>query len=107
MHRMGTVANILRYVTAPDGTHHLICQGEQRFQVIEFLSGWPFLVARVLRIPEPDAARPRSRRASCTCKARRWRRSQLLPQAPQELVGAIQASTSPARSPISPPPTWT
>src|ERR1700729_1926758 len=53
MHRMGTVANIVRYITAPDGTNHLICQGEQRFQITEFLSGWPFFVARVLRIPEP------------------------------------------------------
>src|SRR5262249_28177849 len=30
MHRMGTVANVVRYMTAPDGGHHLICQGEQR-----------------------------------------------------------------------------
>src|SRR5208282_4864543 len=56
MHRMGTVANIVRYITAPDGTHHLVCQGEQRFQVTEYLSGWPFLVARVLQIPEPDTS---------------------------------------------------
>src|ERR1700735_4790051 len=55
MHRMGTVANIVRYITAPDGTHHLVCQGEQRFQIVEYLSGWPFLVARALRIPEPEA----------------------------------------------------
>src|SRR4051812_11141321 len=34
MHRMGTIANIARYVTAPDGSHHLICQGEQRFQIV-------------------------------------------------------------------------
>ena len=27
LHRMGTVANIVRYITAPDGTHHLVCQG--------------------------------------------------------------------------------
>ena len=26
MHRLGTVANILRFVTAPDGNHHLVCQ---------------------------------------------------------------------------------
>src|ERR1700736_6765273 len=55
LHRMGTAANIARYITAPDGSHHLICQGEQRFQIIEFLSGWPFMVARILRIPEPGA----------------------------------------------------
>jgi len=29
MHRMGTIANIARYITAPDGSHHLVCQGEQ------------------------------------------------------------------------------
>ena len=39
MYRMGTVTNILRYVTTPDGTHHLVCQGEQRFRVTEFLDG--------------------------------------------------------------------
>ncbi|MEZ5476444.1 MAG: LON peptidase substrate-binding domain-containing protein [Thiolinea sp.] len=32
LHRMGTIANILRYVTTPDGTHHLVVQGEQRFR---------------------------------------------------------------------------
>ena len=24
MHRMGTLANIVRYITAPDGSHHLV-----------------------------------------------------------------------------------
>jgi ATP-dependent Lon protease len=33
---VGTAANIVRYVTAPDGTHHLVCQGEQRFRVLAF-----------------------------------------------------------------------
>ena len=42
----------------------------------EFLSGWPFFVARVLRIPEPrDRHRPRSRRASSICRRRPSRRS--------------------------------
>ena len=43
------VANVARYVTAPDGTHHLVCQGVQRFRVVEFLGGYPYLVARVNR----------------------------------------------------------
>ncbi len=38
MHRVGAIANIVRYVTAPDGSHHLVCHGDQRFQVIEFLT---------------------------------------------------------------------
>src|SRR4029077_419815 len=54
MHRMATLANVVRHLTTPDGSHHLVCQGEQRFQIAEYLSGWPFLVARVLRVPEPE-----------------------------------------------------
>ncbi|MGB5080360.1 MAG: LON peptidase substrate-binding domain-containing protein, partial [Burkholderiales bacterium] len=34
---VGTVASILRYVTTPDGSHHVVCQGQQRFRVVEFL----------------------------------------------------------------------
>ena len=30
LHRVGTAANLLRYVTSPDGSHHVICQGERR-----------------------------------------------------------------------------
>src|SRR3974390_3748229 len=58
MHRMGTVANVVRYITTPDGSNLLVCQGEQRIQVLEFLSGWTFLVARVLRIPESQSRTP-------------------------------------------------
>src|ERR1700742_727308 len=31
LHRVGTVCNILRYVSAPDGTQHVVLQGVQRF----------------------------------------------------------------------------
>ncbi|HEY1750876.1 MAG TPA: LON peptidase substrate-binding domain-containing protein, partial [Caulobacteraceae bacterium] len=40
MHRVGTLANVLRYVTAPDGTSHIICQGVQRVRVTEFVPGF-------------------------------------------------------------------
>src|SRR5882762_4725629 len=53
---VGTVANIVRYVTTPDGTHHVICQGQQRFRVVEYLEGYPFMVARIGRIEELEAA---------------------------------------------------
>src|SRR5690348_4022673 len=42
LYRVGTTANILRYMTTADGAHHVICQGEQRFMVTEMLSGYPF-----------------------------------------------------------------
>ena len=50
LHSVGTAAQVLRYVTAPDGTHHVIAQGVRRFRVIEYLDGFPFLVARIEEI---------------------------------------------------------
>ena len=96
MHRMGTLANIVRYITAPDGSHHLVCQGEQRFQVVEYLSGWPFFVARVLRIPEPDVRTPEIEARFVNLKAQALEAVQLLPQAPAELLAAIQSIETPA-----------
>ena len=54
LHRTGTIANILRYVNGPDGTHHVVLQGEQRFTVTEFLQEQPFIAARVRPIPQPE-----------------------------------------------------
>jgi ATP-dependent Lon protease len=96
MHPMGTVANIVRYVTAPDGTHHLVCQGDQRFQIVEFLNGWPFFVARVLRIAEPTTKSAEIEARFLHLKGQASEAIQLLPQAPPELQGAIQSINSPA-----------
>ncbi len=96
MHRMGTLANIVRYITAPDGTHHLVCQGEQRFQIVEYLGGWPFMVARVLQIPEPDTRTPEIEARFVNLKAQTLEAIQLLPQTPTELLSAIQSIETPA-----------
>jgi len=43
LYRVATIANIVRYITAPDGTHHIVCQGVQRARILDFLPGTPFL----------------------------------------------------------------
>jgi ATP-dependent Lon protease len=96
MHRMGTLANIVRYVTGPDGSHHLICQGEQRFQIVEYLSGWPFFVARVLQLPEQDTKTAEIEARFVNLKAQTLEAIQLLPQAPPDLLAAIQSIDFPA-----------
>jgi ATP-dependent Lon protease len=96
MHRMGTIANIVRYITAPDGSHHLVCQGEQRFQIVEYLSGWPFFVARVLRVPEPEAGSAEIEARFVNLKAQTFEAIQLLPQAPPELLAAVQSIETPS-----------
>jgi len=90
MHRMGTLANVLRYVTAPDDTHHLIVQGEVRFRVIEFLEGWPFLVARVEQVAEEEEKTPEVEARLINLRKQALETVQLLPQAPQGLAEAIQ-----------------
>jgi len=43
---------VVRYLKAPNGVHHLICQGEQRFRTLDYLTGLPFLAARFDLIPD-------------------------------------------------------
>lgn len=96
IHRLGTAANIVRYVTGTDGTNHLICQGDQRFQILEFLPGLPFLAARVSRILEPEAHSPEIEARFLHLKTLATEALQLMPQAPEDLVAAIHAVTSPS-----------
>src|SRR4029453_3796200 len=51
---VGTTANVLRYITGPDGAHHAICQGAKRFRVLQFLEGYPFMVAQVEIVDPPE-----------------------------------------------------
>ena len=90
LHGMGTVANIVRYITAPDGTNHLICQGEQRFRVLDYLTGWPFFVARTERIPEPAPSSDEIEARFVHLRGQAIEAIQLLPQAPSELLATIQ-----------------
>ncbi len=95
LHRVGTVANVVRYVTAPDGTHHLVCQGDQRFRATEFISGWPFLVARINRIPEPETQSPEIEARFLNLRRQTIEALELLPQVPAEMIAAIQSVDSP------------
>ena len=95
LHRIGTVANIVRYITAPDGTNHLICQGEQRFRVLDYLTGWPFFVAKTERIPEPTPSSDEIEARFVHLKGQAIEAIQLLPQAPNELLATIQGVDSP------------
>jgi ATP-dependent Lon protease len=96
LHPVGTVAAILRYITAPDGGHHVICQGEQRFRILELLAGFPFLAARVERYQEPEAHSAEIEARALQLKERAAEILQLLPQAPAELAAATQNIASPA-----------
>jgi len=96
LHRVCTVANIVRYITAPDGTNHLICQGVQRARIVDFLPGTPFLAARILEIPEPTSTSPEIQARFLNLQRQAVEAIELLPQAPPELLAAFQSLTSPS-----------
>jgi ATP-dependent Lon protease len=88
---MGTVADILRYVTTPDDAHHIICQGQQRFRVTSFVEGFPFIVAKIERIAERTGAGDKEIEARfMQLKESAIEVLSLLPQVPQEMVNAVK-----------------
>jgi ATP-dependent Lon protease len=94
LYALGTVAQILRYITTPDGANHIVCQGEARFGVVEFLDGYPFLVARVARLARPEEAGKETEARLMQLKERAVQALELLPETPQEMVQAVQGYTS-------------
>src|SRR3954466_14549868 len=84
-------------MTAPDGSHHVVCQGVQRMRILDFLPGTPILAAQVLHLSEPEARGPEIEARFLHLQSQAVEALQLPPQAPQELIGALQATTSPAQ----------
>jgi ATP-dependent Lon protease len=96
LHWVGTAGQVVRYITGAEGTHHLVVQGQSRFRVLEFLEGWPFLVARVELIEHKDDSNPEIEARFLQLKAQAAEAIGLLPNAPEELNVVVQGMTSPA-----------
>ena len=94
LHQVGTAASIVRFITAADGTHHLICQGEQRFTVLDYVSREPFFVARIEAHKETTVFDHEVEARGFNLREKAMEALQLLPHAPAELVNAIRAVES-------------
>jgi ATP-dependent Lon protease len=95
LHRTGTVASVLRYMSAPDGAHHIVLQGEQRFRATDFVHERPVIVARVERFTEPETLTPEIEARFRFLRQEALEAFRLMPQAPSELVGAAEAIPTP------------
>ena len=97
-HIDGTLAEVVRYLTAPDGNHHAVCQGQGRFRVLEFVATEPVPIARIERIPEQEPAEGDTRIEALfhALKQQAQEVLQLAPGAPEDLANAVQAVGSPA-----------
>ncbi len=94
LHPVGTVVNVLRYVTTPDGNHHIVCQGVQRFRITDFVEGHPFLLARGLHLVEPTTTGPEIEARFNVLKQQIRDTLDLLPQVPQELRQTVENTTA-------------
>jgi len=97
LHPVGTIARVVRYFTARDGTQHVVCQGEQRFRVLDHIPAMPFMAARfdLVYEPAPDGAALEAR--ARILKERAIEAIALLPQAMPELAGVLQQIDNPGQ----------
>jgi ATP-dependent Lon protease len=91
LHRVGTAASIVRFVTAADGSHHVICQGEQRFTILDYVAMDPFLVARIEPHKEATVFDREVEARGMNLRDKALEALTLLPQVPAELANAIRA----------------
>jgi ATP-dependent Lon protease len=97
LHWVGTSAAVLRYLTTPDGIHHAVARGLRRFRVLRFLDGYPFTVAQVQYIDEPQRADSEIEGRARALKQRALETLQLLPQVPAEMVSALEGMNDAAQ----------
>jgi len=97
---VGTAGQVVRYITGTEGAHHLVVQGQSRFRVLEFLDGWPFLVARVSLVeakdPPGEMSTPEVEARFLQLKEQAIEAIQLLTNAPEELAAVVQGVSSPS-----------
>jgi len=94
LYEIGVLASVVRYVTAPDGTHHLVCQGESRFRLQELVQTVPFLAGRIEVLTDSDASGSQVEARLEVLKQRAIEALALLPQVPAELPRTIQSIDS-------------
>ncbi len=94
LHWVGTAGQVVRYITGGEGAHHLVVQGQNRFRVLEFLEGWPFLVARVEALAADETTNADIEARFLQLKEQATEAIQLLPNAPEELAVVVQQVSS-------------
>jgi len=96
LYAFGTQAVVLRYLTAPDGTHHAITQGQKRFRVLEFTGTDPFLRARVEVFEEDESELSTEQEARFKSLRQLAQEAiSLLPEENAELASAIANAATP------------
>ena len=95
LYQVGTVASIARFVSAQEGAHHLITQGEQRFTIQEVLGTDPYLRARVTLHVEEEPKGTEIEARGQYLRELALEAVQVLAHAPGEIAGVLESIESP------------
>ena len=95
LYPVGTLATILRYVTMPDDTHVIVCQGQKRFHVLRYLDNPAFMLASVELLPERETTSSPVEARFLQLKERALELLELLPLTSPEISSAIRNINSP------------
>ncbi len=93
---IGTLSSIVRVVSSADGLRHAVCQGLQRFRLLELVPGYPFMAARIQRIDEAPVPSTEAEALGMQLRERAVEILSLLPGVPAELSHALQATREPS-----------
>ena len=94
LYEVGVLATVVRYVTSPDGTHHLVAQGESRFRMLQVVRDKPFLAARIESLADTDTGSSEIEARLDALKQRALEALALLPQVPADLARTVQSVES-------------
>ena len=94
LYEVGVLATVVRYVTSPDGTHHLVAQGENRFRMLQVVREKPFLAARIESLTDTDTGSSEVEARLDALKQRALEALALLPQVPADLARTVQSVES-------------
>ena len=94
LYEYGVLATVVRYVTSPDGTHHMVCQGESRFRMLQIVRETPFLAARIESLTDTDTGSSEIEARLDALKQRALEALALLPQVPADLARTVQSVDS-------------
>lgn len=97
LHKVGTVAHIIKILQMPDGNTTVIIQGKQRIRLKELIQSDPYLIASIERFPEdkPKTSSKEFKALISSVKELALQIIQLSPNLPSEAGIAIKNIESP------------
>jgi ATP-dependent Lon protease len=95
LHEIGTLVEVLRFVSTEESGHHAVCQGRVRFRILSVDKTEPFLVATVQRIEETLELDAHQQARFVALKEQAREALSLMPGAPDELPNVVQNVSSP------------